>query len=103
MGRGGAQREKMGREKGRFAGTIRNHRHICRLQQETEQSRGVVPRDSLLPQPPWIEVEVIPLACTSCLSLLFSDQCLMRQEGSHAQSLGPDTVPVGGRMEEVGF
>lgn len=52
----------MGREKGRFAGTIRNHRHVCRLQQEAEQNRGVVHRDSLLPQPRWIEVEVIPLA-----------------------------------------
>lgn len=36
-------RRKMGREKRRFAGTIRNRRHICRLQEETEHSRGVVP------------------------------------------------------------
>lgn len=36
-------REKWYRGWGRIAGTIKNHRHVCRLQQETEQSRGTVP------------------------------------------------------------
>lgn len=94
MGEGGAERDKMGSEGGRFAGTIKNHRHVCRLQEETRQSRGAVPRESLLPQPPWIEVEVVPLACTPC-SPLFSDQCLVRQEGSCAQSLAPRRSPCG--------
>lgn len=74
-------------EGGRFAGTMKNHRHVCRLQQEAQQSRGAVSREILLPQPPWIEVEVVLLACTSCSPLL--DQRLVRQEGSHAQSPVP--------------
>lgn len=75
-------------EGGRFAGTMKNHRHVCRLQQEAQQSRGAVPREILLPQPPWIEVEVVLLASTSC-SPLFSDQRLVKQEGSHALSPAP--------------
>lgn len=40
---GGPQRDTIGREGGRFAGTIKNHRHVCRLQREIQQSRGAVP------------------------------------------------------------
>lgn len=38
----------------------------------------------------------------SC-SQLFSNQCLVRQEESHVQSPAPDTVPVGGKLKELGF
>lgn len=37
---------------------------------------------------------MVPLACMSC-SPLFSDQCLVRQEGSHAQSLASRDSPCG--------
>lgn len=45
---------------------------------------------------------MVPLACTSC-SPLFSDQCLVRQGGSHDQSLAPRSSPSGREDGEGGL
>lgn len=47
-------------------------------------------------------MEVAPLTCMSC-SPLFSDQCLVRQESSHGQSLAPRNCAYGRKDEGGGL